>query len=285
MSVNLELQDVQSDPVAFVRLLRNPMDGRPFDLFPAQEIFMREYCRRGDDNRLLTPEGVFSAIKKSGKTTLGAWLALFFAVSGFGGRYAEVLIAAADLMQAQDRVFSACLRICEASFNKKQYRVTKDRITFPNGASIMAIASDWRGASGGNQSLVVFDEIWSYDTEALVRLWDEVPPSPARQISGRLVTSYAGYSGQSELLEGIYRRGLEGELIAPDLYRTADGLLFAHLTRPIAPWQTEKWIAQQRASLRPSAFQRQILNQFASGAEEFIDISLWDQAAALGAVA
>ena len=43
---------------------------------------------------------------------------------------------------------------------------------------------------------------------------------PTRKISVRLTVSYAGYEGESKLLEELYRRGLAGEEIAPGLYRS-----------------------------------------------------------------
>lgn len=47
-------------------------------------------------------------------------------------------------------------------------------------------------------------------------------PSQTRRV--RLVTTYAGFSEESVLLEGLYRRAREGEEIAPDLYRS-EGML------------------------------------------------------------
>ena len=45
-------------------------------------------------------------------------------------------------------------------------------------------------------------------------------PVPTRKISIRLTVTYAGFEGESKLLEDLYRRGLAGEQIAPDLYRS-----------------------------------------------------------------
>jgi phage terminase large subunit-like protein len=44
----------------------------------------------------------------------------------------------------------------------------------------------------------------------------------------------------------------------------------------IAPWQTERWIAEMRRSLRPNQFLRMIENRFVSGETTFIDMSKWD---------
>ena len=59
----------RSDPVAFVReVLVNPETGQPFELYPAQEQFLREGLTLTSEGKLPCPELVFSAPKKSGKT-------------------------------------------------------------------------------------------------------------------------------------------------------------------------------------------------------------------------
>jgi len=60
------------------------------------------------------------------------------------------------------------------------------------------------------------------------------------------------------------------------LYRQP-GMLIEHSGEAIAPWQTPEWMEQMRQTLRPSAFLRQMLNQFTSGESEFIDLEWWDQ--------
>ena len=50
--------------------------------------------------------------------------------------------------------------------------------------------------------------------------------SPARKISSRLTVTYAGFEGESVLLEEIYKRGIALPEVAPSL-RAGDGMLFA----------------------------------------------------------
>jgi hypothetical protein len=92
--------------------------------------------------------------------------------------------------------------------------VTRDRIEFVNGSTIQALASDYAGAAGANPTFVVFDELWGYASERAHRLWDEMVPVPTRVISARLTVTYAGFEGESDLLEKLYRRGLRGEMVA-----------------------------------------------------------------------
>jgi phage terminase large subunit-like protein len=100
-------------------------------------------------------------------------------------------------------------------------------------------------------------------------------PVPTRKVSVRLTVTYAGFEGESDLLEGLYKRGLGGEEIAPALYRQ-EGLLMFWSHEFIAPWQTEEWKAQMRQQLRPNAFLRLIENRWVTGSESFVPIDQWD---------
>ena len=73
-------------------------------------------------------------------------------------------------------------------------------------------------------SFATFDELWGFTSERSRRLWDEMSTSPVRKISGRLTTTYAGYEGESVLLEELYKRGLQQPQIGKDLY-AGDGIL------------------------------------------------------------
>ena len=190
----------------------------------------------------------------------------------FGGQFSEAYCVANDLEQAQGRVFQAIRRIVEASPHlKRAARVTQSRIDFPEtGASIAAIASDYAGAAGGNPTVSVFDELWGYVSERSHRLWDELVPPPTRKIACRLTTTYAGFEGESELLEGLYKKGLRQPLVGPDLY-AGDGLLMFWAHEPVAPWQTPAWLTQMRSQLRPNAYLRMIENRFVSSESSFVD--------------
>ena len=88
-------------------------------------------------------------------------------------------------------------------------------------------------------------------------------PPPTRKIACRLTTTYAGFSGESQLLETLYKRGQTQPEIAPGLF-AGDGLLMAWHHQPVAPWQTENWLAEMRRSLRPNQSLRMIENRFVS---------------------
>ena len=109
----------------------------------------------------------------------------------------------------------------------------------------------------------MFDELWAFTSERSRRLWDELVPPPTRQIACRLTTTYAGYEGESLLLQDLYRRGLQQPQIGDDLH-AGDGILMFWSHSPVAPWQDERWLAEMRRTLRPNAYQRLVLNEFAS---------------------
>jgi hypothetical protein len=204
-------------------------------------------------------------------------MATIYVIVVLGGPYAEGYCAANDFEQSQGRVFQAIGRIIEASpLLRGSAKVTANKIEFPStGASITAIASDYASAAGANPTLTVFDELWGYVSERAHRLWDEMVPVPTRKVSGRLTVTYAGFEGESDLLEGIYKRGLQGEEIAPALYRSP-GLLMAWHHAPVAPWQTPEWVEQMRQQLRPNGFLRLIENRFVTTESTFIPVEWWD---------
>ena len=143
-------------------------------------------------------------------------------------------------------------------------------------ATIVALASDYTGAAGANPVKSSFDELWGYTSERAFRLWDEMIPPPTRKIACRLVTTYAGFSGESTLLETLYKRGLAQPQIGPSLY-AGDGLLMFWSHEPVAPWQDDAWLAEMRRSLRPNQYLRMIENRFVTSKSSFVDMAKWDR--------
>jgi phage terminase large subunit-like protein len=268
----------QANPVSFIEeVIVDPATKRPFELLPAERLFLEHAFKVDDDGRLLYPEQVYACPKKSGKTSFAAMHALALTLL-FGEAYPEATICANDQEQAQGRVFEQMRRMVESSpVLRGEARITQDKITFPAlNATITAIPSSYATAAGGNQNISVFDELWAFTSERSRRLWDELVPPPTRKIGCRLTTTYAGFEGESALLQELYRRGLEQPLVGPDLH-AGDGLLMFWSHVPIAPWQSEIWIEQMRRSLRPAQFLRMIKNQWVSSESTFIDMRWWDE--------
>lgn len=265
----------RSSPLEFIEtVLFDPETGAPFKLLPAERDFLTHAFKTGDDGRLLYSELVYSAPKKSGKTTLAALVVLTVIVL-FGGRHGEAVLAANDFEQSKTRVYEMIKRIIEASpLLAAEANITQNKITLV-GATITPIPSDYSSAAGANQNIAVFDELWAYSSERARRLFDELVPPPTKQIACRLTVTYAGFAGEGELLEELYARGIKQPQVAPSLH-AGDGILMAWHHQPVAPWQTPTWLNDMRRSLRPNQFQRMICNEFVEAEASFINMELWD---------
>lgn len=272
------VQRWRADPTQFIeRVLHDPETGAPFKLLDAERAFLAHAFQTNSDGKLLYPEQIYACPKKSGKTGFAA-MHMLTMILLFGERFAEGYALANDLEQAQSRVFQAIKRIVEASpLLKREAKITADKIVFPafHNAAISAVANDYAGAAGANPTISSFDELWAYISESSRRLWDEMVPPPTRKIACRLTVTYAGFSGESDLLEELYKRGLAQPQIGPNLY-AGDGLLMFWSHEPIAPWQTEAWLADMRRSLRPNQFLRMIENRFVASESSFVDLAHWD---------
>lgn len=267
----------RKDPVAFTtEVLRNPETGKAFELYFIQARFLREAFTLLADGTLQCSELVYSCPKKSGKTATAA-IAMIYVIVVLGGQFAEGYCCANDMEQSKGRVFQAIARIVEASpLLRNSATITLSKITFTStGSTITALASDAAGAAGSNPTFICFDELWAYTSEASRRLWDEMVPVPTRKVSARLTVTYAGFEGESSLLEDLYARGMKGKEIAPAL-RKQKGMLMLWSHKPVAPWQTKSWLSQMREQHRRNAYLRQIENRWVSTESSFVDLDWYD---------
>jgi phage terminase large subunit-like protein len=267
----------RDNPIEFIeRVLYDPETKQPFRLLPAEREFLKHAFMLDENGRLLYPEQVYACPKKSGKTTFAAIHGLTVILL-FGSSYPEAVCVANDYEQALGRVFTMMRRIVECSpLLREIAKITADKIVFAEvNGSVIAIPSDFAGAAGGNQNIAIFDELWGTVSERARRLFDEMVPPPTRKIALRLTVTYAGFEGESVLLEELYRRGLQQPSVGPDLH-AGEGLLLFWSHEPIAPWQTESWLSDMRRSLRPNQYLRMIENRFVTTESSFIDMDWWD---------
>jgi phage terminase large subunit-like protein len=270
------LQRWRQSPIRFIEeVLHDPETDKPFELLAAERDFLEHAFKFDDDGRLLYREWLYSCPKKSGKTTFQAIIQITMTLL-FGGAFPESYVLANDQEQARSRVFEICCRIINASpLLKDEAAITANKIEFPAfNATISAITSNAGSAAGGNAVVAGFDELWAYTSERSRRLWDEMTPPPTRKIAVRVTVTYAGFTGESVLLEELYRRGMQLPLVGDSLH-AGDGLLMAWHTKPIAPWQDQAWLTDMRRQ-RASVFQRHVLNEFASSSSQFVDLNKWD---------
>jgi phage terminase large subunit-like protein len=219
---------------------------------------------------------VLSEPKKSGKTFVAALLALWWALTR---HHTEVILVANDEEQATGRVFKTAVDLIE--HNKAlegECEVYTSQIRMHNGTTITPISSDFKGAAGSRHSLCIFDELWGFEQEKARRLYEELTPPPSEASAWLLIVTYAGFLGESGLLESIYQRGMSGRRVDKELecYENDELFMFwSHTARQ--PWQDEKYYEQQRKILRPAQFERLHKNEWLSSESRFIDPSIWDQ--------
>ena len=270
----------RSDPLSFVEeVLHDPETGKPFSCWRPSVSSCGAPSRSMATVACCYPELVYGAPKKSGKTTLAALIVLVMVLLRNDGRFAEAYCVANDFEQAQSRVFAVIRRIVEVSpLLKHEAKITADRIMFPALDATHHGDCVRRGVGCRRQpgDLVASMSCGATPRSARRRLWDEMITSPARKISCRLTMTYAGFAGESVLLEELHKRGHgAADEVGPSL-RAGDGMLFAWHTEPVAPWQDERWLAEMRRSLRPSAYARMIMNEFVSPESKFVDLAAWD---------
>jgi phage terminase large subunit-like protein len=285
-----------------------PEPAGPIVLQPHQKAMLRAIESRGPSGAHRFRTAVYSTPKKSGKTTIAALVARFRAESG--GAQQEIYCVANDFEQAQGRVFQAARTSIEMMPGWERYWKTgeKELRHLPSGSVIRAIANDYKGEAGANPSLTVWTELWGYQSERSRRLWEELTPVPTRD-STRLIETYAGFDGESELLWELYERGvLQGrqlsawelheltqiglgcfeeasdpDILVPVWVDEASALLVYWDTGEGArrmPWQQgdagRDYYAEQEGSLRPAAFQRLHCNVWVAAEDSFVPIEWWD---------
>ena len=194
----------------------------------------------------------------------------------------EVVCWANDEEQALSRVFQTVCQLIK--YNPELSASAKtltSEIRFTNGSIIRAVPSDYKGQAGGRQRLTIFDELWAFEAERMTRLFEEMTPPATEPGSYILIVSYAGFSGEGELLENLYKRGLKGKRVHKSLeyYREA-GLFMFWSHRRRQPWQLggegKAYYDEQARILRPNTFARIHRNEWVSSESVFILPEQWD---------
>lgn len=262
----------------------------PIKLMPYHRAVLREAYRRDADGKFVYSAVVWSDIKKSSKSSIAAAVALERARKLPWG---SIKIVANDLKQADSRVAMYARRAIELNPALRE-RVSQRHyhIKFPNHATIEAIPVDPSGEAGGNDDLIIFSELWAAKNLASQRMWTEMTLSPTKMgYSQRWIETYAGFSGESIILEQLYEQGVrEGRQL--DLsFTDADGdhdlsdlevyandaarLLVLWNTKPRCTWQTKDYYAQESAILAPSEYLRVHENKWATSEQAFLDDMQW----------
>lgn len=191
----------------------------------------------------------------------------------------EIIIAANDFEQAATRVFKGIKYALtkEPKLRAATRTIGLTRIVTKDDVEIKAISSDAASAAGANFSLVSFDELWGFQSEGSRQLYEELTPVPTRPNSCRFISTYAGFAGISTELEELYAKMREGRCIDDQLGLWVNddaGIVGYWDEKARLPWHTEAYLQQQRATLRPQAYDRLWRNQWTSG-NDGLDPSQW----------
>ena len=269
--------DYARDPVAFIdAFLKKNEKGQPFSLSEYQRRVIHLAFVFDGSGRLTMRLLLWSEPKKSGKTFIAAALGLWWAITRSS---TEVIVAANDQEQSVGRVFKTMAALCKHNGleRAKVVKVKAATIECSNGTVITAIASEYAGAAGSRHSLWIGSELWAFSSERAMRLYEELTPPPTEPDAWCLIETYAGFVGESKLLESLYERGVSGERVDDELpvYRSGEMVAFwSH--EPRQAWQTPEYYAEQRRSLRPNTYLRLHENRWVSSESRFITAEQFD---------
>jgi len=275
-----EVAWLPDDPVRWIeREFYVPETNAAIVLQPYQRAVLRRAFWRDSAGLLQYSLVLYSDLKKSAKSTIAAAVVLWLA---WHHPWETCRVVGNDLKQADSRTFYYIRRAIELNPRlRERVGVRQDKLSLPNNTTIEAIAVDPKGEAGGGDLIVCFTELWAARSNAALQLWTETTLSPLKYgKSLRWYESYAGYTGESPILEQLYAAGVDGGARLDDdleLYdNAAVRLLVLWNTRPRCPWQTPAYYAQEAATLAPAEFARVHRNQWASAQSSFVPIEWWD---------
>jgi phage terminase large subunit-like protein len=276
---------IPDDPIAWIESeFYIPELQGPMTLAPYQKAVLREAYRLDAQGHFVYSVVLWSDIKKSAKSSIAAATVLERARRLSWG---SIKIVANDLKQADSRVAFYARRAIELNprlTNRVKVKPSGYHMEFDNRTRIEAVPVDPKGEAGGNDDLIVFSELWAANQTAAQRMWTEMTLSPTKYgKSQRWVETYAGFSGESPLLEQLYQTGVvEGrqlDLGIPGLEVYANDsarMLVLWNTQPRLPWQSPEYYAQEAAILLPGEFQRVHRNAWVTSENVFVPGEWWD---------
>jgi phage terminase large subunit-like protein len=276
-----EMSSTNSGPEWIMKNFYIPELKGPITFEPYQKAVLREALTPDHHGNFPYSTIVWSDIKKSGKSCIAAAVGLWRA---FSVDWGSVIVIANDLKGADTRVGMYMRRAIELNPTLKILcKIRNYRIETHNRSFVESVAIDPTGEAGSNADMVIFSELWGAHQKEQQRMWAEMtlPPNKFGK-SFRWVETYAGYTGESPLLENLYDTGVKnGELLdvgipGLELYSNrAARLLILWNTRPRNPWQTDDYYAQEAAMLAPNEFLRLHRNQWVSSLDTFVPPEWW----------
>jgi hypothetical protein len=303
----IEQNFIDPATVKFKTAAKDYANARTLELQPYQRRILSHVLTPDGSGRLPYSQVLWSQVKKSGKTTVAAAVASWWAATVEAPN--ELIVCANDEEQAAGRIFAAAgPTIWPIAGDWPQGKTSVNEVRLPNGTTVRAIPSSFSTEAGANHGLVLYSELWAYSSERARRLFEELTPVPTRLNSVAWIETYAGFWDESDLLREMWERifcnmngtelqsGVQAVEELADIM-TTDGegnerpacyaipqeeffVFWDHTPR--MPWQTEKYYTAQRARLRESAYVRLHENRWQQSADKFITDEMWRQSLTLG---
>ncbi len=269
---------------------------RPIVLEPHQKRILRLMTAQRPDGRFQWTTAFYSTIKKSGKTTISALVGRWAAETW--GPFQEIYNLGNKLKQAKERAFRKIRQSIELAppHQRARWEIQETQLVHtPSGSIVQALPISDAGESGGNQSITIWTELWGFQYEEALRMWDEMQPVLTRPLSLRFVDTYAGYEGESELLKSLWNLALNDDgTLAEGAIRLDDELpvygvpaagLIAYIDQGVAarrmPWQQgefgRQYYTQQRQSERRHNYYRLHENRWVSSVNALVPADVWDR--------
>jgi phage terminase large subunit-like protein len=256
-------------------------EGRPVELEPWQRAILQAWwAHRGEISTLAV-----SCVKKSGKTTLSAILTAW----RFLSLPSLHICQANDLEQSMSRVFAMVAEMAARNPHlAENCTIGKAELIYhPTGSRLIAVSSDAASNAGANFSTSSSTECWGIEYEGAIRNFEELTPPPGKPYgfpNMRVVDSYSGFEGSSQLWHGIVDRGLKGKRISKEWPIFLEhGLMLFHAEGEWArehcfrgtPEEAAEYYAEQQRTLRPNAFTRFHANQRTAAESQFLPEGAW----------
>lgn len=277
---------------------RDPITG---ELYPPGPIRLVEYQKRIIDEALSRKQNgkfkytnvIYSAPKKSGKSTIASGIALYLA---FNTPFGKVFCLANDGKQSDDRLFgpiAQCVKFhSDNGLLLQDVKVTayEAKAKLLNNAVIEAIPCDAAGEAGSEPTGIFISEVHAYTTEAKRKLFTELTVPITRWGRAiRWIDSYAGYVGVSKILWELYNESVleaephpeftdmisEGEPVVWINEGASTFCYWDHEQRLVAE-DADAYYQQEAKILTSSEFERIHKNRWVSAVGSFIAPEWWD---------
>lgn len=147
---------------AFLEKLIFLPNGERVVLFPHQKLILKAMFTPDTYGKLPWKTIVWSAVKKSGKSSMAGFVVNWYCFSGMAEQNDEVIVTANDYEQAQGRVYKMAKTAIEMEplLKNECTKITDRVIELKTGTTIIPIANDYAGAAGSNPSITTWDETW-----------------------------------------------------------------------------------------------------------------------------